>query len=193
MTNVNIVLYDGFDPIDALGIGRLFELLPEDYQIFYLSERSGYIESTGKVGVWTEYLIPIEVEGILLIPGGTGARRLLRTEPEACSTLKEAAENADYCMLIGNASSLLAQTGLLYHRNVADYPGEDNWKNMFTAGLTRVQGVSWIADGKYYSCTDSMTGFSMACHIIAETAGLEAAEFAARKIGLEWDPTGGHA
>ena len=48
-------------------------------------------------------------------------------------------------MMIANGSSVLAQTGLLYHRQIADYPGKENWKRMFTAEIRREQNVKWIS------------------------------------------------
>lgn len=73
--------------------------------------------------VWTEILIPREVEDILLVPGGRGARKVLCLEQEMLNILKESAKEASACMMIGNGSAVLAQTGLLYRRRIADYPG----------------------------------------------------------------------
>lgn len=56
------------------------------------------------------------------------ANRLLCLEPNKLKIIKAAAQEADICMMIANGSSVLAQTGLLYHRQIADYPGEENWK-----------------------------------------------------------------
>ena len=109
--NVNIVLYDEFETLDALGIANIFGMAPEH---FY--------------------------------PGGRTATKLLCLEPKKLETIKAAAQEADICMMIANASSILAQTGLLYHRQIADYPGDQNWKRMFTAEIRRAEGGNWISD-----------------------------------------------
>ncbi len=35
--------------------------------------------------------------------------------------LKQAVEEASFCMMVQNASAMFAKTGLLFHRQVADY------------------------------------------------------------------------
>lgn len=135
--NINIILYDDFETLDALGIANIFGKAPEHFYINYLSVNGGIVSSRQGVKVWTEILIPDEVEDILVLPGGRTANRLLCLEPNKLKIIKAAAQEADICMMIANGSSVLAQTGLLYHRQIADYPGEENWKRMFTAEIRR--------------------------------------------------------
>ena len=86
-----------------------------------------------------------------------------------------------------NASSILAQTGLLYHRQIADYPGDQNWKRMFTAEIRRAEGVNWISDGKFYSCSSTMAGFDMALGVISDMVDIELAVRIAEMLGYEWN------
>ena len=81
---------------------------------------------------------------ILLIPGGKGARRLILQEQDTLRLIKEAAGAAGTVIMVGSGSAVLAQTGALYHRTVAEFAGGDNWKRMFTAGIywTRIPGGS---------------------------------------------------
>ena len=50
--------------------------------------------------------------------------------------LKQAVEEASFCMMAQNASAMLARTGLLFHRQVSDYAYDENWKRMFTVVST---------------------------------------------------------
>lgn len=75
--NVNIVLYDEFETLDALGIANIFGMAPEHFYINYLSVNGGLVSSKQGVKVWTELLIPEEVEDILVLPGGRTATKLL--------------------------------------------------------------------------------------------------------------------
>ena len=68
--NVNIILYDDFETLDALGIANIFGKAPEHFYINYLSVNGGIVSSRQGVKVWTEILIPDEVEDILVLPGG---------------------------------------------------------------------------------------------------------------------------
>ena len=80
--NVNIVLYDEFETLDALGIANIFGMAPEHFYINYLSVNGGLVSSKQGVKVWTELLIPEEVEDILVLPGGRTANKLLCLEPK---------------------------------------------------------------------------------------------------------------
>ena len=88
-------------------------MAPEHFYINYLSVNGGLVSSKQGVKVWTELLIPEEVEDILVLPGGRTATKLLCLEPKKLEIIKAAAQEADICMMIANASSILAQTGLL--------------------------------------------------------------------------------
>ena len=185
--NVNIILYDDFETLDALGIANIFGKAPEHFYINYLSVNGGIVSSRQGVKVWTEILIPDEVEDILVLPGGRTANRLLCLEPNKLKIIKAAAQEADICMMIANGSSVLAQTGLLYHRQIADYPGEENWKRMFTAEIRRGQNANWISDGKYYSSSSTMAGFDMALGVISDMVDIELAVHIANELGYEWN------
>ena len=43
--NVNIVLYDEFETLDALGIANIFGMAPEHFYINYLSVNGGLVSS----------------------------------------------------------------------------------------------------------------------------------------------------
>lgn len=90
-------------------------------------------------------------------------------------------------MMVGNGSSVLAQTGLLYRRRIADYPDDENWKRMFTAEIIREKDMRWLSDGKYYSTESTMSGIDMSLGIISDLVDLEVAVCAAKAIGYEWD------
>lgn len=185
--NVNIVLFDDFETMDALGAAQIFGKAPDRFYIHYLSVNGGIVTSSQGVKIWTEILIPQEVEDILVIPGGRGANKLLCLEENTLKIMKAAAQEADVCMMVENGSSVLAQTGLLYCRRIADYPGDENWKRMFTAQIKREQNVRWLSDGKYYSSSSTMAGLDMALGVISDMVDIEVAIHIAEKIGYDWD------
>ncbi|MCI7814774.1 MAG: DJ-1/PfpI family protein [Lachnospiraceae bacterium] len=186
--NVNIVLFDDFETLDAFGAAQIFGKAPEYFYLKYLSVKGGVINSSQGVKVWTEPLEAESIKDILVIPGGRGARKLLHMEQESLKLFKKSAERADICMMIENGSAIVAQTGLLYHRQVADYEYDDNWKRMFTAGFVRIPKIRWMADGKYYSCSTSAASLDMALSIVADNIDIDVAEKIAKEIGYTWDP-----
>ncbi|MDY3917716.1 MAG: DJ-1/PfpI family protein [Candidatus Limivivens sp.] len=186
--NVNILLFDDFETLDAFGPTQIFGKAPEYFYLNYLSAVGGIINSSQGVKVWTELLEPEKIRDILVIPGGRGAKKLLHLEESTLEAIKKSAEQADICMMVGNGSALLAQTGALYHRRIVDYAYDTNWKRMFTAGIIRVPDIRWMADGKYYSCTNSLSSLDMALSVVTDTVDLDVALQIAKELGYEWDP-----
>ena len=149
--NVNVFLFDDFNSMDVFGPVEVFGKLPEHFHINYWSVSGNIINSSQGAKLWTE---PVDEEmenGILLIPGGRGARRVIHHERETIELLQKLVSNADTCLMVADGSGFLAQTGVLYRRNIAEYKMNENWKRMFTAAVYWIPNVSWVADGKFYS------------------------------------------
>ena len=135
--DVNIVLFDDFETLDAFGPAEVFGKLPEHFHLRYLSVSGDVINSTQGGKVWTDFLIPEEIEGILLVPGGKGARRLLWKDERTLNLIKKAAENADYCLMIENGSAASADgyavsaenSGFSYGRKLEPYVYSRNRKS----------------------------------------------------------------
>ena len=127
--------------------------------------------------VWTEPLNPVEIEDVFLIPGGKGVKSFLHTEGDKGQLLlKQAVQEAGFCMMVQNASAMLARTGLLFHRQVADYDYDENWKRMFTVGINHVTDGNWISDGKYYSSSTTTAAMDMALGLISDMLDIDIAE-----------------
>ena len=185
--NVNIVLFDDFETMDAFGPAEVFGKLPEHFHIRYVSVSGDVVNSVHGVKVWTDFLAPDEIDGILLVPGGKGARRLLWKDERALNLIRRSAENADYCIMVGNGSAILAQTGLLYRRRIADFPMDANWNRMFTAGIERIEGAKIAVDGKFYSSSSTMTGMDACLWAVADILDIREAEKAAEGMGYNWN------
>ncbi len=184
---VHVVLYDDFDMMDAMGPAEVFGRAPQYFHVDYLSAFGNVVNSMQGLKVWTEPLEPGELEGILVVPGGRGARRLLYQDQEMLQSMKKAAQRAQTCLMVGNGSALLAQTGVLYRRKIAESRMEEDWKRMFMAGVSMVPGASWVEDGKFFSSADAMSGIAMALGVVADFADFDLAVQIAGQLGYEWD------
>lgn len=184
---VNVLLFDDFDTMDAFGPVDVLGRAPEYFHINYLSVPGNMVNSMQGVKVWTEPLEPDELQGIIIIPGGRGARRLLFQDAETVRILKRAVNRAEICMSVSNGSAVLAQTGMLFRRKIAACRIDENWRRMFMAGVSIVEGASWVADGKFYSSSNTMTGIAMALSVVADLADLDAACRIAEQMGYAWN------
>ncbi|QNM05042.1 DJ-1/PfpI family protein [Qiania dongpingensis] len=185
--DVNVILYDDFETMDAFLPVSILGCLPGEFHINYLSMGGDIVNSSQGVKVWTEFLEPEQIKGVVLVPGGKGARRVLHRDQKLLEYLKRAMERADTCLMVGNSSTMLAQTGLLYRRLVADCHVDENWKRMFTAEVKWTSGVRWISDGKYYSCSSDGAASDMILGYIADSLDVDMAGYAAEKLGLLWE------
>ena len=86
------------------------------------------------------------------------------------------------------SAAVLAQTGLLYRRKIADCKMDHNWRRLFMGGVSILKDVIWVADGKFYSSSNSMTGIDMALGVVADLADINLAYYIAEQIGhTHWD------
>lgn len=184
---VNVLLFDDFDSLDAFGPAEVLGNAVGDFHLNYLSVPGNMINSMQGVKVWTEPLEPEEVSGIVLIPGGRWARRILFQDSEMLRLIKRAVSKAEYCMMVSSGAAIVSQTGLLYRRKIAECKVDENWRRMFMGGVSIVKGASWVSDGKYYSSSDSVSGIAMALAMVVDLVDLELAGRIAEKMGYDWD------
>lgn len=132
------------------------------------------------------------MDGIIVLPGGRGARKLIHHDGGYINILKRCIARADVCLMVANEAGIIAQTGTLYRRNVASFEGGDNWKRMFTAAINWIPDALWVADGKIYSCRNSLTALDMSLGAVADLVDVDAAAKIAGSLGYEWalDDTG---
>ena len=185
---VNVILFDDFDSLDAFGVAEVFGLAAGNFHINYLSVGGNIVNSMQGVKVWTEPLSTAEIRDIVVIPGGNGARRLLFQDAEAAEEIKKAAGKAQTCLMVGSGAAVLAQSGLLYRRKIADCKIDHNWRRLFMGGVSILEDAIWVADGKFYSSSNSMTGIDMALGVVADLVDIDLAYHIAEQIGhTQWD------
>lgn len=187
---VNVFLFDDFDTLDAFGPAEVFAKLPEHFHLNYWSMKGDIVNSSQGIKVWTESADETIENGILLIPGGRGARRVIHHERETIELLQKLVNNAETCLMVADGSGFLAQTGVLYRRNIAAYDMNENWKRMFTAAVHWVT-APWVADGKFYSSSSTMHGIDMALGAVADIVDIDAARGIADELGYDWDSEAG--
>ena len=80
MKALNVLLYEGFTTMDALGpaeaLSRALEGERKCYEIEYFSATGGLMGSSTSAKIWTRKLDEIAKFGVFLVPGGFAAREL---------------------------------------------------------------------------------------------------------------------
>lgn len=185
--NVDIVLYDDFETMDAFCLAEVFGSASDIFHVNYVSLLGDIVNSSHGVKVWTELLEPEKIRDVLVIPGGRGSRRIVQQD-DMLQTIRRAAEQCAICLSVGAGTVLLARTGMLYHRNAVLRKLEKNWTNWVSSGVNWIQDLRWIEDGKYYTAVDALSSIDMGIDFIASQYDMELALQIARQIGYEWDP-----
>jgi len=184
--NVNVILFDRFETLDAFGPVEVFGRLKEIYIIECYSERGSIVTSTQNVKVETRPFQEIQPGGIVLIPGGQGTRKEV-DNIKLIQAIQRISESAEFVLAICTGSALLARTGLLKGRDattnklafqwVADQDKDVHWRKK----------ARWVRDGKFYSSSGVSAGIDMALGFISDMNGKEEAERVSREIEYIWN------
>ena len=116
MKAVNVLLYEGFTTMDALGpaeaLSRALDGEQKCYEIEYFSATGGLVGSSTNAKIWTRKLNEIAKFDVLIVPGGFAVRELAH-EAEFIAALGELARRHEYVIAVCTGSVLLAKTGHL--------------------------------------------------------------------------------
>lgn len=189
-TAVDILLFDKFETLDAMGPAEVFGCLPEYYRISCRSVTGGTVTSTQGVSFVTTrfptHALAGVPGGILLIPGGMGARPLVR-DTEFLADLKKLCESAQYVLTVCTGSALLARTGLLDRRRATTNKAVFGWASSQGEHVRWEKRARWVADGKYYTSSGVSAGIDMALGFLEERHGKKTALDTARQIEYLWN------
>ncbi len=182
----NVILFNGFETLDAFGPVEVIGRLERFYQLGYYSEKGGVVRSSQGVEVKTLPFSDIENDGILLIPGGFGARAEV-DNAEFIERIKTLAENSRFVLTVCTGSALLAKTGLLKNRRATSNKISFEWAASQDPEVQWVRRARWMQDGKYYTSSGISAGIDMALGFVSDMVGPEAAEKVAGHIEYIWN------
>ena len=191
--NCSIILFDGFETLDAFGpvegIGTLAKAL-EGYAIEYYSENGGMVVSAQNVRVETLPMSGIGEPGIVLIPGGMGTRREVNNEG-LMRSLWDLCERAQFVLTVCTGSGLLAKTGLLDGVRATSNKMAFDWAVEQGPQVQWVRRARWVHDGKYYTSSGVSAGIDMSLGFVSDRMGEPVARRIAHGIEYLWNSDAG--
>ena len=185
MKALNVLLFDGFTTIDALGpaeaLSRAREGERKCYEIEYFSVAGGLVGSSTGAKIWTRKLDEMVKFDILLVPGGFAARELAH-EGEFIAILGELARRHEYVIAVCTGSVLLAKTGLLDGMEATS--NKLSWQCVTSEapGVRWIRAARWCVSGKFYTGSGVSAGIDAALGFIADMHGLDEAQRIARTM-----------
>ncbi len=186
MKDFSIIVFDGFETLDAMGPAEIIGVMPDRFHLQFCSQSGGLIRSDQNIRVDTEPFSAIRPGGVLLIPGGYGTRKLM-DDPKYLELLKVLSQDAGLVLTVCTGSALFAKTGLL--------DGRAATSNKLLFSLAQAAGpdvlwrrqARWVQDGKYYTSSGVTAGMDMTLGFVSDTVGRAAARKVAHALEYLWN------
>ena len=190
MRVVNVLLFEGFTTMDALGPTETLSRALDDgrkcCEIEYFSATGGLVGGSTNAKIWTRKLSEIAKFDILLVPGGFAARELVY-EAEFIAVLGELARRHEYVIAVCTGSVLLAKTGLLDGMEATSNKLSWQWATSEAPSVRWIRAARWCVSGKFYTSSGVSAGIDAALGFIADMHGPAEAQRIARAMEYVWN------
>ena len=190
MKALNVLLFDGFTTMDALGPAEALSRALDDgrkcYEVEYFSVAGGLVGGSTSAKIWTRKLSEIAKFDVLLVPGGFAARELAH-EGEFIAALGELARRHEYVIAVCTGSVLLAKTGLLDGMEATSNKLSWQWATSEALDVRWIRAARWCVSGKFYTSSGVSAGIDAALGFIADMHGRDEAQRIAVTMEYVWN------
>ena len=179
--DINIVVFDGFEPLDVFGPFEVF--INSDGARVRLFSLDGPGVKVGEGGVRVDAVGPEEIDpkGVLLIPGGSGTRTLVGND-RWIGQLASLVAQSPRVMTVCTGSALLAAAGVLDGRRATSNDLAFDWVVSTGERVDWTKDARWVVDGKFRTSSGISAGIDMALAFVEDTCGPEAADRASTQM-----------
>lgn len=185
MKNFNVILFNDFETLDVFGPVEVIGKLPSIYKINYYSIDGSIITNSQNCRIITDNIDSIDMNGIILIPGGMGTRKLV-DDDDFIDMIKLLSAQSEYVLTVCTGSALLARTGLLNNRNATSNTMAFDWVCQQNDKVNWIRNKRWIIDDKYYTSAGVSAGIDMTLQFIADIHSYETAKKITEYIEYDW-------
>ncbi len=179
--DVNIVVFDGFEPLDVFGPFEVF--INTDGACVRIFSLDGPGVKVSEGGARVEALGPEEIDprGVLLIPGGSGTRALV-DDDRWLNNLRSLVARSSQVLTVCTGSALLAAAGALDGRRATSNDLAFDWVVSTCERVDWIKEARWVVDGKFRTSSGISAGIDMALDYVEDTCGPEAADKASTQM-----------
>ena len=186
MQDFNILLFDGFETLDAMGPAEIIGEMPEAFRLHYASLGGGIVTSAQGLRVETVPASDIAAGGILLIPGGIGTRTLVE-DTQAMREITALVRGSDHTLSVCTGALVLGKTSLLDGRKATTNKQLFQLVADANPGVRWQRQARWVVDGKYYTSSGVTAGMDMVLGFVSDTINYQAAKTAANNMEYQWN------
>ncbi len=181
------VLFPGFELLDIFGPLELFGLLRDKVEIAMIGESAGPVCSAqGPSAVIDQSFDATKEVDVLLIPGGVGARKVVRN-PAFLEHLKRLHHGAQFTASACTGAALLARAGLLDGRRATTNKLAFDFPVAHGPKVDWQPSARWVKDGNIFTASGVSAGMDMALALIERIWDRATADRAALEAEYIWN------
>ena len=183
--NLGVLLFSGFEMLDAYGPLSLFSFLP-GLTITLVSEHGGRVAASGGPESWASESFGSDKHyDFLLVPGGMGTRAEVNN-PKTIEWITQKAHKAEYCLSVCTGSALLAAACVFKGRRATSNKCAFKWASSQCTETLWQYRARWVQDGNIFTSSGVSAGMDMTLGFIAHYCGQDIAEKFAVLIEHAW-------
>jgi transcriptional regulator GlxA family with amidase domain len=197
---VVIVVFDGFQPLDAVGPFEVFSGANRaaralgragGYQVTLASVDGQPVRSESGLGLCTEPLAEASGRIDTLVLSGGGGTRTARHDPELIGWIGEAAARSRRVATVCTGAFLAAEAGCLAGRRVTTHwAAADELRADYPSLIVEADAI-YLQDGKYWTSAGVTAGIDLALALVQQDLGTEVAQSVARHLVMFLHRPGG--
>ena len=189
-----ILIFDDVEVLDFAGPFEVFAVTDElsGHQLFEVqtvAEFPGTVRARNGLKIVPDYTLEsAPPPHLLIVPGGSGSRKLLE-RAAVLEWIRRRARHAEVVASVCTGARLLAKAGLLdglrvttHHENLAEIQALAPKSNV-------VENVRFIDHGQVLTAAGISAGFDASLHLVARFHGPEVAGKTARYMEYDWTPS----
>ncbi|OHE89173.1 MAG: AraC family transcriptional regulator [Verrucomicrobia bacterium RIFCSPLOWO2_12_FULL_64_8] len=186
-----ILIFDDVEVLDFAGPFEVFAVTDElsGHQLFdvhTVAETPGTVRARNGLKIVPNFTLESAPgPDLLVVPGGSGSRKLLE-RPSALEWIRRRAKHAEVIMSVCTGARLLAKAGLLdglrvttHHENIAEI-------QTLAPQSVVVENVRYIDSGHVLTAAGISAGIDASLHLVARFYGDDVARKTARYMEYDW-------
>lgn len=181
---IGILLYDGYNTLDAMGpYHTLAEIMGA--KTFFVAKNRGIVKNQRGLEIKVDSsFADVKSLDILVIPGGATETIMLTQDTATLNWIKKIDKTTKYTTSVCTGAWVLGATGLLKGKKATSnwYRGEEMMKRYGA----EFKEERYVKDGKYWTSAGVSAGIDMSLAIIDDLLGRKYTE--AVMLDLEYDP-----
>lgn len=193
---VAILIFDDVEVLDFAGPFEVFSVtdaLSEQkyFKVHTVAETAGTIRGSGGLKIVPEHTLESAPQpDILIVPGGSGTRALLK-KPSLLEWIRVNAKRSEIVASVCTGSLLLAKAGLVNDQRITTHFKCYDLLRELAPTATIDESKRFIDNGQIVTSAGISAGIDLSLHLVVRLHGLTVAEQTAHHMEYHWQNDGG--